>query len=498
MIIHKEFKKPYMTEFKEYKSYGSNVLVRLCSFHRVSPMKYAAKFKPILYMNDVFHIDYIDDLCMDAEEVPLMSETCNCRRRKYTSRRKARIVPHMDNKLVTLAKNSVSSERTAVEVTLNHMIDDTKNMAFFKFKNHFGKEYYLDINIGSEYNKGEIEFLKSIDKKFDYHFDTINNRILPFQTFIMVDKATIIFMASSYYIPGKIQQAIMSNDSSYNLYIYIFGKKMLKYSKKLDEIMIKARSSSGNMIYTVNEITANASSYDIVGMPLEPRDMESLIYSYNELDAIKNHVEHFNSNREFYKSKNLLYKTGMLLYGKPGTGKSTLVKTIATRYGRSIISINLSNIDKIDLTTLTKMINDDKEDKYIVLFEDIDTLFLNRDDDKSTDKNYNDIINKLLQFLDSNSSPTDTIFIATTNHKDRLDDALIREGRFDLKLEVKGLLKDDVHNFLKAFDLDEGLVDTVIKDYDKSINRKSEEKKTDRVTLYNQSKLQYIMINYVK
>ena len=50
--------------------------------------------------------------------------------------------------------------------------------------------------------------------------------------------------------------------------------------------------------------------------------------------------------------------------------------------------------------------------------------------------------------MDSNTSPTDVIFIATTNHIERLDKAITREGRFDLKINVKGLLKNDVKKFM--------------------------------------------------
>lgn len=57
-------------------------------------------------------------------------------------------------------------------------------------------------------------------------------------------------------------------------------------------------------------------------------------------------------------------------------------------------------------------------------------------------------IKQLLQFLDSSQSPNNVIFIATTNYIDRLDHALVRKGRFDLKIELDDFNKDTARKML--------------------------------------------------
>ena len=85
-----------------------------------------------------------------------------------------------------------------------------------------------------------------------------------------------------------------------------------------------------------------------------------------------------------YNKYGISPKLSILLYGEPGTGKSSLVKALATKYQRHIVSINMSNLNYINLNKLAQSINVDSN-KYIVLLEDIDTIFLNRDN-KNTDK----------------------------------------------------------------------------------------------------------------
>ena len=73
----------------------------------------------------------------------------------------------------------------------------------------------------------------------------------------------------------------------------------------------------------------------------------------------------------------------------------------------------MGSFDRLDLNTLTSCINCDTS-KFIILLEDIDCLYnLDRNSD-GIDKDDKKVINKMLQFLDSNNSPRDVIFIATT------------------------------------------------------------------------------------
>ena len=93
---------------------------------------------------------------------------------------------------------------------------------------------------------------------------------------------------------------------------------------------------------------------------------------------------------------------------------------------------------------------------------------MDRKDDLD-DKTRN-IINKMLQFLDSSSSPNDVIFIATTNDISKLDSAILREGRFDIKVEVGNINNKASTEMLESFNIPEEDINEILKEMPKDEN----------------------------
>lgn len=379
--------------------------------------------------------------------------------------------------------------------------DYLKNYAENSLKKFFGYEFFMDnvfrYNSADNYNNELHEFLNSIFK-FDIR-KLIENR--EFENYINLKKIgdkAFAFISTGRYIPHKVQDAITfgnNNNDHYTceVYLYIFGKNSTKYYKKLTRILSTRKKVSNSELrnYIVNVCTTDDKDIDSIFMP--SRYTDTMYYSDGEIDKINNHISKFIDSKNFFEERQLNYKTGILLYGEPGTGKSTIAKVIATTYNRSIISVNMAAVDKIDFGTLSMLINNDVGYQYIVLLEDIDTLYnLNRETadtntvninvNHTTSENEKKVINKLLQFLDSNQSPNNVIFIATTNHIDKLDPAILREGRFDLKIEVKGLNKTDAIKFVESFGLDKTNAAKVLETY--------EAEKGVKDGRYNQSTLQ--------
>lgn len=347
------------------------------------------------------------------------------------------------------------------------------------------------------------KFVYPLDKRFYIRPHQISgiNRYCNQSILLPIDKYTFCYFACGNKTPEKFYQDNRNDDNNKHsladVYLCIFGKnreKYVKYIEKINEYVNKKKASirynKSVCIYSSAIDDGNNNELYFTCSKLSNRNPDTIYFSNNEDKITYEFIDNFIKKYEMYKSKQLNYKTGLLFYGEPGTGKSTFIKILANKYNRNILQINIGDIEYINFNELSSILNNDPN-KYIVLFEDIDTLYLNRD--KGENK-FNNVINKLLQFLDSNSSPNNVIFIATTNYVGRLDDALLREGRFDLKLEFKPLNYKDTIKFGKSFGLSEPEVIDCIKEADK----RNENKKGSKSGEYNQSLMQTLFIMKLK
>jgi ATP-dependent Zn protease len=189
--------------------------------------------------------------------------------------------------------------------------------------------------------------------------------------------------------------------------------------------------------------------------PIGNKKFEHIFLNDGLLEKIQKDVELFNKSEDKYKSLGVKYKRTYLFYGPAGTGKSSLATAIANHSNRNILSINISK-DMTD-ATLIKVISS-RPDRCIILFEDIDCLFENlkrvetpkEGEKKEENSSHSKVtLSCILNILDGSYTPENVMFILTTNHLDKLDDALKRDGRTDVKLEITKPNCDTILKYLQ-------------------------------------------------
>lgn len=133
------------------------------------------------------------------------------------------------------------------------------------------------------------------------------------------------------------------------------------------------------------------------------------------------------------------YRRGHLYYGPPGTGKTSLSFALAGKFRLAIHCMSLSDqtLTDDDLGLLFHRL----PDPCIVLLEDIDaTSFIRKrttvnSSNAGPEEGQGILLSGLLNAMDGVASPEGVVLIMTTNHPEKLDDALIRDGRVDLKVQ---------------------------------------------------------------
>lgn len=187
-------------------------------------------------------------------------------------------------------------------------------------------------------------------------------------------------------------------------------------------------------------------------MTMDPRTTDTL-YLHPDVHAkLMGSLDTFLKLKDLYERIHLTYKTGILLYGPPGTGKTSTIRTLAHMYQMDVymLDVNDPSINDSNIAHILNQLASNQKPKMLVL-EDVDSAFAEKEkmcseERRVSEDTYNVATQKMdktekqsfltysgfLQAMDGlNSHQTGVIFFMTTNHIEKLGDALIREGRVD-------------------------------------------------------------------
>jgi SpoVK/Ycf46/Vps4 family AAA+-type ATPase len=149
-----------------------------------------------------------------------------------------------------------------------------------------------------------------------------------------------------------------------------------------------------------------------------------LILPDSATDVVLNEIEEFWKREDIYRKYRYLWKRGILLWGPPGSGKTTTVQLISKRIiDRGGLSVYIGN-PKIAAIGLRLMRKVEPKRPIVVMLEDIDAIVQHYEQE-------------LLSLLDGELQIDNVVFVATTNYPEKLDRRIVnRPSRFDLVKKV--------------------------------------------------------------
>ncbi|MCL7052235.1 hypothetical protein MKW94_010313 [Papaver nudicaule] len=170
-----------------------------------------------------------------------------------------------------------------------------------------------------------------------------------------------------------------------------------------------------------------------------PSTFKTLAMDHELKKEIIDDLDRFVSRRDYYTRVGKAWKRGYLLYGPPGTGKSSLVAAMANYLNFDVYDLELTNVySNAELRSVLL----GTKNRSILLIEDIDCSaeLQDRNDPYGRPKSRNNALtlSGLLNVIDGiwSCCGDERIIIFTTNHKDKLDPALLRPGRMDKHIHM--------------------------------------------------------------
>lgn len=161
------------------------------------------------------------------------------------------------------------------------------------------------------------------------------------------------------------------------------------------------------------------------------RAIDTVLVDDDRIARVLDDMRWFYQASDWYAARGVPWRRGYLFHGPPGTGKSSLIRALASELSVDIATLDVGGAGLTDDGLREAMMC--APARALIAVEDVDAMFTRRErGEKRTGVSFSGLLNA----IDGVAAQEGRALVMTTNHKERLDPALIRPGRADVHVAL--------------------------------------------------------------